>query len=86
LSRLPPTYQYRGSPDGDGGNGQGGGPYGGGTVPLTGSRITGDQAEAGMGGTDGQGVGSTVRVHRARITHNHASTSDDKVFGDLNHF
>jgi hypothetical protein len=31
-------------------------------------------------------AGGTVHVHRTSITHNHASTSDDNVLGDLDHF
>jgi hypothetical protein len=46
---------------------------------------------AGSGGSDGQGVGGgvyivpggTVCARHTRITGNHASTSDDDVFGDL---
>jgi len=45
---------------------------------------------AGIGGSDGQGVGGgvynaggTVRIHETEINHNHASTSDDDVFGDF---
>ena len=78
-------------------NGFGGGIYvGEGTVTIQGSKITGNEAEGGAGGaggTDGQGVGGglynaggAVRVHRTRINHNHASTSDDDVFGDIEYF
>ena len=57
---------------------------------LTDSRITRNEAEGGAGGTAGQGVGGglynaggTVDVDHTKIKHNHASTSNDDVFGSL---
>jgi hypothetical protein len=86
----------QGGDGGNGGNGQGGGIYvdaGNDTVSLEHDLITDNQAtggDGGDGGTDGQGVGGglyiasgTVVAHHTRITHNHASTSDDDVFGNL---
>jgi hypothetical protein len=80
---------------GNGGNGQGVGLFAlsGSTVTLTNVMVTGNQAEggaAGSGGEEGQGVGGGVYVQSGAtvcadaltiISGNHASTSDDDVFG-----
>ena len=81
----------------NGGDGFGGGIYvSGGTVTVSDCRITGNEADGsagGAGGADGQGVSGglynaagAVRVHGTRINHNHASTSDENVFGDIEYF
>jgi hypothetical protein len=81
----------------DYGTGQGGGLYAlsGSTVTLTNVMVTGNKADGGAAGSDGQGVGGGVYVQsRATvyadaltvITGNHASTSDDDVFGILQTF
>jgi hypothetical protein len=81
---------------GNGGNGLGGGVFvdAHATLSLTESRITLNEADGGSGGggSDGQGVGGGVYVTPGGtaskdevtvIKHNHASTSDDDVFGSL---
>jgi hypothetical protein len=86
---------------GNGGDGQGGGAFNGGpsatgapSLTLERSRIVRNDATgglAGLGGSDGQGVGGgaylvpggTASAWHARIHGNHASTSDEDVFGDL---
>jgi hypothetical protein len=81
---------------GAGGNGLGGGVFtdAQATLTLAESRITLNEADGGSGGggSDGQGVGGGVYVtpggtaSKDRVTviaHNHASTSDDDVFGSL---
>jgi hypothetical protein len=86
----------QGGDGGNGGNGLGGGLYvdaGNDTVSLEHDRITDNQAVGGAGGnggTDGQGVGGglyiasgTVVADHTKIKDNHASTSDDDVFGNL---
>jgi hypothetical protein len=76
-----------GGPGGNGGNGLGGGLYNDATsqATLSGSLIVDNQA-------DGQGLGGGVYIAAGGmvcadsdtlITGNHASTSDDDVFGDL---
>jgi uncharacterized protein (TIGR03118 family) len=84
-----------GGPGVPGSNGAGGGLWNGGGSALivTESRITRNEADGGSGGgggSDGQGVGGglynaggTVDVDHTRIKHNHASTSNDDVFGSL---
>src|SRR5262249_36526046 len=80
---------------GNGGNGFGGGIYwaSGATVTVAGSTIVNNPAEGGEadeGGSDGHGVGGgvynlgTLFLDTASvIAHNHASTSDDNVFGPI---
>jgi hypothetical protein len=64
------------------------------SLALTGSTISRNEADGGTGAagfSDGQGVGgglyitpgSTVHADHTKIKHNHASTSDNDVFGDL---
>jgi hypothetical protein len=86
-----------GGPGANGGNGLGGGLYNDETAQATlmGSLIVQNQATggaAGPGGNDGQGVGGGVYIAEGGracadsdtlITDNHASTSDDDVFGNL---
>jgi uncharacterized protein (TIGR03118 family) len=86
-----------GGPGGAGGNGQGGGAFNDGTSTLTllHSRVVHNEASggaAGDGGGAGQGMGGglyltpggVARADRRRgIRANHASTSDDDVFGTL---
>jgi hypothetical protein len=83
----------------NGGNGFGGGLYNDGTSSLTvtGSTITGNQATggaAGSGGTAGLGEGGGLYLAvggaacldaftQAHVTNNHASTSDDDIFGSF---
>jgi hypothetical protein len=82
-----------------GGDGQGGGIFEDGnalsTLTLTGDMIDRNLAiggAAGLGGSDGEGVGGGLYVTPGGvacadvltvIAHNHATTSDDDVFGDL---
>jgi hypothetical protein len=84
----------QGGAGGNGGNGLGGGIYvDSDMVSLERDRITDNETVGGAGGdgaTDGQGVGGglyvvggTVVGHHTKFKHNHASTSDDDVFGDL---
>jgi hypothetical protein len=84
--------QALGGSGGAGGNGLGGGLYIDDTsqTTLSGSRIVGNQA---TGGDGGQGVGGGVYIVSGGqackdlatlIVGNHASTSDDDVFGTLN--
>jgi hypothetical protein len=84
-----------GGPGGDGGAGLGGGLYvSDGTVQVWHTHITANLAVGGSGGEgghDGRGVGGGVYIvpggtayaRHTRIRGNHASTSDDDVFGDL---
>jgi hypothetical protein len=76
----------------NGGNASGGGLYfSGGTSTLDGARVTGNLAQGGaggMGGQDGQGVGGgvyigtgTVHAPAVHVAKNHASTSNDDLFG-----
>jgi hypothetical protein len=79
----------------NGGNGEGGGLFNdtGATTTVLTSAIVGNQADggdAGAGGSDGQGVGGgvynlgTFDLDAASIVlGNHASTSDDNVFGPI---
>jgi hypothetical protein len=82
---------------GDGGSGQGGGIevlYFG-NLTLTGSMVVTNEADGGAadeGGSVGQGQGGGLYISGTTTAHadqdtvillNHASTSDDDVFGDL---
>jgi hypothetical protein len=80
------------SDGGNGGDGLGGGIYNGNeaTLVVTGSTISGNQAVGGSGATDGQGIGGGFYLADGSkgsistdtiIMGNHASTSDDDVFG-----
>jgi hypothetical protein len=80
---------------GNGGDGQGGGLFNdtGATATVTTSTIVGNQAQggdAGDGGSAGQGIGGgvynlgTFELDAASIVvGNHASTSNDNVFGPI---
>jgi hypothetical protein len=81
---------------GNGGNGQGGALFNDATATLTlyGSQIVNNAVAggaAGLGGSDGQGVGGGLYLTPGGVAcadlwtvilANHASTSDDDVFGD----
>jgi hypothetical protein len=77
---------------GNGGNGKGGSLYvlSGSTITLTSVQVRGNQATGGAAGQAGQGAGGGVYVQSGAtvfadaltiISGNHASTSDDDVFG-----
>jgi hypothetical protein len=82
---------------GNGGDGLGGGIYDDALSTLTLARATVEHnravgGAAGLGGSDGQGIGGGLYVAPGGVAsadlltvirHNHASTSDDDVFGDL---
>jgi hypothetical protein len=84
-----------------GGDGDGGGLSVGGhaTVSLEGVGVNGNQATGGggAGGQDGQGRGGGIYINLAApipgvvharqtdVSGNHASTSDDDVFGDIDY-
>jgi hypothetical protein len=84
-----------GGSGGNGGDGLGGGIYEDALSTLTLSHVTVEHnraigGAAGTGGSDGQGVGGgfynaggIVHADHTKIKHNHASTSDDDVFGSL---
>ena len=86
----------RGGPGGRGGNGNGGGLFTGvnGRTTLVGDLITNNEAVGGTapGGAAGHGRGGGVYIavggmvsadSTTLVTGNHASTSNDDVFGDL---
>jgi hypothetical protein len=80
---------------GNGGNGLGGGIYEDALSTLTLSHATVEHnrakgGDAGAGGSDGHGVGGgfynaggTAHADHTKIKHNHASSSNDDVFGSL---
>ena len=80
---------------GNGGDGYGAGIYVDALSTLTLTRVRVEHnvargGDAGTGGSDGDGVGGgvynagdTVDADHTKIKHNHASTSDDDVFGSL---
>jgi hypothetical protein len=87
--------QAIGSAGANGGNGLGGGLFndsGNSTATMSNTNLVANSAIGGAasaGGTPGQGIGGsiynigTVNVHQVVVKGNHASTSDDDVFGPL---
>jgi hypothetical protein len=83
-----------GTSDGSGGDGLGGGIYlaSGANACFSEVVVTANVARAGSGGTEGQGIGGGIYVTASANAGgvntstfgNHASTSDDDIFGVFN--